>query len=313
MKKTRITELLGIQYPVIQGGMVWASGWELVSAVSNEGGLGLLGSGSMKGDILRAHIQKTKKATKKPFGVNVPIMYENSSETMRILIEERVPIVFTSAGNPKTWTKILQQEGIKVVQVVSSLKFALKSQDAGVDAVVGEGFEAGGHNGREETTTLALIPSLCDSLEIPVIAAGGISTGKSIFAMLALGADGVQIGSRFLATHEASVHQAFKEKILQAKEGDTILTLKELSPVRLLKNEFYEKIADLYEKGLASEENLRTLLGKGRTKLGMFDGNLQEGELEVGQIASSIDKILSVKELFQEFLVDFEEARLKML
>lgn len=310
--KNRITELFDIQYPIIQGGMIWASGWELVSAVSNAGGLGLLGSGSMSPEILREHIQKCKKATSNPFGVNVPIMYENSSKTMEVILQERVPIVFTSAGNPQKWTQALKNEGIKVAHLVSSVAFAQKAEQAGVDAVVGEGFEAGGHNGREETTTLTLIPALKEAVKIPIIAAGGIATGQGMFAAMALGADGVQMGSRFVATHEASVHHDFKQMVVQAKEGDTILTLKELSPVRLLKNPFYEKVKGLYQSGNATPENLKNLLGKGRTKLGMFDGDLNEGELEIGQIASIIHKIQSVEEVFAEILADYEQTRLKM-
>lgn len=311
--KTKITELLKIQYPIIQGGMVWVSGWRLVSAVSNAGGLGLLGSGSMSCDVLREHIRKCKQATDKPFGVNVPIMYKNSADTIRVILEENVPVVFTSAGSPNIWTKQLQSNGIKVVQVVSSLKFALKSQDAGVDAIVAEGVEAGGHNGKEETTTFALIPSIRKNIEIPLIAAGGIATGRGMFAAMALGADAVQIGSRFVASTEASAHQLFKEMVVNSQEGDTILTLKELSPVRLLKNDFYQRVKELYDKGEASAENLRNLLGKGRTKIGMFDGNLQEGELEIGQIASVIDKIIPVNEIFKEILSEFYQVKQEML
>lgn len=311
--KNRITELFDIQYPIIQGGMVWASGWELVSAVSNAGGLGLLGSGSMQPDVLVQHIRKCKKATQKPFGVNVPIMYENSSKTMEIILEEKVPIVFTSAGNPITWTQQLKNEGIKVVHVVSSTKFALKAENAGVDAIVAEGFEAGGHNGREETTTFALIPSVKEYVKIPIIAAGGIATGRGIFAAMSLGAEGVQIGSRFVATHEASVHSVFKQMILDAQEGDTLLTLKELAPVRLLKSPFFHQVMQLYQSGNATTENLKDLLGKGRTKKGMFDGNLEEGEFEIGQIASVIHEIKSVQAVFEELLADFEKVRKEMI
>lgn len=311
--KNRITELFNIQYPIIQGGMVWASGWELVSAVSNAGGLGLLGSGSMQPDVLVQHIRKCKKATQKPFGVNVPIMYENSSKTMEIILEEKVPIVFTSAGNPITWTQQLKNEGIKVVHVVSSTKFALKAENAGVDAIVAEGFEAGGHNGREETTTFALIPSVKEYVKIPIIAAGGIATGRGIFAAMSLGAEGVQIGSRFVATHEASVHSVFKQMILDAQEGDTLLTLKELAPVRLLKSPFFHQVMQLYQSGNATTENLKDLLGKGRTKKGMFDGNLEEGEFEIGQIASVIHEIKSVQAVFEELLADFEKVRKEMI
>lgn len=311
--KNRITELFNIQYPIIQGGMVWTSGWELVSAVSNAGGLGLLGSGSMQPDVLVQHIRKCKKATQKPFGVNVPIMYENSSKTMEIILEEKVPIVFTSAGNPITWTQQLKNEGIKVVHVVSSTKFALKAENAGVDAIVAEGFEAGGHNGREETTTFALIPSVKEYVKIPIIAAGGIATGRGIFAAMSLGAEGVQIGSRFVATHEASVHSVFKQMILDAQEGDTLLTLKELAPVRLLKSPFFYQVMQLYQSGNATTENLKDLLGKGRTKKGMFDGNLEEGEFEIGQIASVIHEIKSVQAVFEELLADFEKVRKEMI
>lgn len=303
--KTRITELFKIKYPIIQGGMVWASGWRLVSAVSNAGGLGLLGAGSMYPEVLREHIQKCKKATEKPFGVNVPIMYPDIDKLMEIIVEEGVKIVFTSAGNPKLWTEILQKEGAKVVHVVSSSKFALKAQDAGVDAVVAEGFEAGGHNGREETTTMTLIPSVKQNIDIPLIAAGGIATGKGMLAAMALGAEGVQIGSRFVATDEASAHINFKQKVLEANEGDTVLTLKELAPVRLLKNPFYDKVLELYHTKEASVENLKKLLGRGRTKLGMFDGNLDEGELEIGQIASVIHTIQPVWQVIDEIIKEY--------
>ena len=303
--KTRITELFKIKYPIIQGGMVWASGWRLVSAVSNAGGLGLLGAGSMYPEVLREHIQKCKKATEKPFGVNVPIMYPDIDKLMEIIVEEGVKIVFTSAGNPKLWTEILQKEGAKVAHVVSSSKFALKAQDAGVDAVVAEGFEAGGHNGREETTTMTLIPSVKQNIDIPLIAAGGIATGKGMLAAMALGAEGVQIGSRFVATDEASAHINFKQKVLEANEGDTVLTLKELAPVRLLKNPFYDKVLELYHTKEASAENLKKLLGKGRTKLGMFDGNLDEGELEIGQIASVIHTIQPVWQVIDEIIKEY--------
>ena len=300
-----INELLGTKYPIIQGGMVWASGWRLVSAVNNAGGLGLLGAGSMYPEVLREHIQKCKKATEKPFGVNVPIMYPDIDKLMEIIVEEDVKIVFTSAGNPKLWTEILQKEGAKVVHVVSSSKFALKAQDAGVDAVVAEGFEAGGHNGREETTTMTLIPSVKQNIDIPLIAAGGIATGKGMLAAMALGAEGVQIGSRFVATDEASAHINFKQKVLEANEGDTVLTLKELAPVRLLKNPFYDKVLELYHTKEASVENLKKLLGKGRTKLGMFDGNLDEGELEIGQIASVIHTIQPVWQVIDEIIKEY--------
>lgn len=306
--KTRITELFGIKYPIIQGGMVWASGWRLVSAVSNAGGLGLIGAGSMYPEVLREHIQKCRKATDKPFGVNIPIMYPDIDKLMEIIIEEGVKIVFTSAGNPNIWTSILQKENIKVAHVVSSSKFALKAQNAGVDAIVAEGFEAGGHNGREETTTMALIPSVKQNVNIPLIAAGGIATGRGVLAAMALGAEGVQIGSRFVATEEASSHINFKQRVLETNEGDTMLTLKELAPVRLLKNPFYEQVLELYHKGEASPENLKILLGRGRTKKGMFEGDLVEGELEIGQIASVINKIQPVSEVFQEIIEEYNVA-----
>lgn len=310
--KTRITDIFNIKYPIIQGGMIWASGWELASAVSNAGGLGLLGSGSMSPEVLRDHIRKCKANTKNPFGVNVPIMYENSSQTIEVILEEKVPIVFTSAGNPSIWTNILKKEGIKVVQVVSSTKFAKKAEQAGVDAIVAEGFEAGGHNGREETTTLVLIPSVVEAVNIPVIAAGGIATGKGMYAAMALGAEGVQIGSRFLATEEASVHSLFKQKIIDTNEGDTILTMKELAPVRLLKNEFYNKLLNFYKTENITPENIKNFIGKGRPKLGMFEGDLNEGILEVGQVASLIHQIKNVKDVFDEILEEFISTQKRM-
>lgn len=309
----RVTELFGIKYPIVQGGMVWASGWRLVSAVSNSGGLGVLGAGSMYPQMLREHIQKCRKATNKPFGVNVPIMYPDIDQLMQVIIDEKVEIVITSAGNPKIWTETLKKEGIKVAHVISSSKFALKAQEAGVDAVIAEGFEAGGHNGREETTTFALIPTVKEHVDIPLIAAGGIATGRGMLAAIALGAEGVQIGSRFVATDEASSHLNFKNKVLEAKEGDTLLTLKELAPVRLLKNPFFEEVMALYQKGEATPENLKNLLGRGRTKKGMFEGNLTEGELEIGQIASIIHSIQSVAEVMQEIITDYETARKTLL
>lgn len=311
--KNRVTELFGIKYPIVQGGMVWASGWRLVSAVSNSGGLGVLGAGSMYPQVLREHIQKCRKATEKPFGVNVPIMYPDIDQLMQVIIDEKVEIVITSAGNPKIWTETLKKEGIKVAHVISSSKFALKAQEAGVDAVIAEGFEAGGHNGREETTTFALIPTVKEHVDIPLIAAGGIATGRGMLAAIALGAEGVQIGSRFVATDEASSHLNFKNKVLEAKEGDTLLTLKELAPVRLLKNPFFEEVMALYQKGEATPENLKNLLGRGRTKKGMFEGNLTEGELEIGQIASIIHSIQSVAEVMQEIITDYETARKTLL
>jgi thiazole biosynthesis protein thiG len=310
--KTRITDIFNIKYPIIQGGMIWASGWELASAVSNAGGLGLLGSGSMSPEVLRDHIRKCKANTKNPFGVNVPIMYENSSQTIEVILEEKVPIVFTSAGNPSIWTNILKKEGIKVVQVVSSTKFAKKAEQAGVDAIVAEGFEAGGHNGREETTTLVLIPSVVEAVNIPVIAAGGIATGKGMYAAMALGAEGVQIGSRFLATEEASVHSLFKQKIIDTNEGDTILTMKELAPVRLLKNKFYNKLLDFYKTENITPENIKNFIGKGKPKLGMFEGDLNEGILEVGQVASLIHQIKNVKDVFDEILEEFISTQKRM-
>lgn len=307
--KTRITTLLGIEHPIIQGGMIWASQWQLVTAVSNAGGLGLLGSGSMSAEELRTQIRQCKAHTSKPFGVNVPIMYANSVQTMEVIMDEGVSVVFTSAGNPALWTEKLHEKGIKVVHVVSSSKFALKAQAAGVDAVVAEGFEAGGHNGREETTTLVLVPEICRKVTIPVIAAGGIATGSAMYATMALGAEGVQMGSRFIATEEASVHPLFKQEVLKAKEGDTVLTLKELSPVRLLKNPFYEQVEALYLQREATPENLKQLLGKGRTKLGMYDGDLKEGELEIGQVSSLIEEVKTVKEVFEEVLAEFQQTR----
>ena len=310
--KTRITTLLGIEYPIIQGGMIWASQWPLVVAVSQAGGLGLLGSGSMTPKELRSQIRKCKSLTEKPFGVNVPLMYANSTQTMEVIMEEGVSVVFTSAGNPALWTEKLHEKGIKVVHVVSSSKFALKAQAAGVDAVVAEGFEAGGHNGREETTTLVLVPEVYRKVTIPVIAAGGIATGRAMYATMALGAEGVQLGSRFIATEEATVHPDFKAAVLGAKEGDTVLTLKELSPVRLLKNPFYEQVEALYNQREATPENLRQLLGKGRAKLGMYEGDLKEGELEIGQVSSLIKEVKTVKEVFEELLTEFEQTRQRM-
>ena len=300
----RITSLFGIKYPLIQGGMIWCSGWELASAVSNAGGLGLIGSGSMYPEILRGQIVKCQEATPLPFGVNVPLLYPNIEEHINTIIDLHVPIVFTSAGNPKTYTARLKAAGIKVVHVVSSKKFALKAQDAGVDAVVAEGFEAGGHNGREETTTLCLIPSVSEALEIPVIAAGGIGSGKAMLAAFILGAEGVQIGSRFIATPESSAHMAFKEKILNANEGDTKLTLKELTPVRLLDNPFYQGIQDIYARH-GSIEELSQHLGRGRAKKGMFEGDLKEGELEVGQVSSMISQLKPAAAIVQEIIDEF--------
>lgn len=303
----RITQLFNIQYPIIQGGMIWNSGYKLASAVSNSGGLGLIGAGSMYPDVLREHIQKCKKATDKPFGVNIPMLYPNIEEIMQIVVEEGVKIVFTSAGNPKTWTSFLKEKGITVVHVVSSSVFALKAQEAGVDAIVAEGFEAGGHNGRDETTTLTLIPMVKEKITIPIIAAGGIATGKGMLAAMVLGADGVQVGSRFAASIESSSHNNFKETIVAIKEGDTQLTLKELAPVRLVKNKFYNDVQDLYAKS-PSKEDLIQLLGRGRAKKGMFEGDLEEGELEIGQIAGIIHEILPVEQIIQEMIADFRKA-----
>ncbi|MCD8440123.1 NAD(P)H-dependent flavin oxidoreductase [Tenacibaculum finnmarkense] len=306
--QNKITSLFNIKYPIIQGGMVWVSGWKLASAVSNAGGLGLIGAGSMYPEVLREHIQKCKKATDKPFGVNVPMLYPDIQKIMDIIIEEGVKIVFTSAGNPKTYTAFLKQKGITVVHVVSSVKFALKSEAAGVDAVVCEGFEAGGHNGREETTTLTLIPMVKEKVQIPVISAGGISSGKAMLATMILGADGVQIGSRFAATLESSAHANFKQTIIDVKDGDTHLTLKELAPVRLIKNKFYNDVQDLYQQNPTIEE-IKELLGRARAKKGMFEGDLNEGELEIGQVAGLIHQIKSAKEVLEEIVTEFEQIK----
>jgi len=308
MTTNRITKLLNIKYPLIQAGMVWASGWKLASAVSNAGGLGIIGAGSMYPEVLKEHLIKCKKATNKPFAVNVPMLYPNVEEIIKIIVTEKVPIVFTSAGNPKTWTSHLQEHGIIVVHVVSSVKFALKSQEAGVDAVVAEGFEAGGHNGRDETTTFTLIPMVREKLEIPLIAAGGIATGRGMLAAMVLGADAVQIGSRFVASEEASSHIKFKEMVVNAQEGDTKLTLKELAPVRLLKNKFFEDIEALYQKN-PSKEELQQLLGRARAKKGMFEGDLIEGELEIGQISGLIKTIKPAAEIVKEIIDEFESVQ----
>jgi enoyl-[acyl-carrier protein] reductase II len=306
--ENKITKLFNIQYPIIQGGMIWNSGYKLASAVSNAGGLGLIGAGSMYPEVLRQHIQKCQKATDKPFGVNVPMLYPNVEEIMQILVEEGVKIVFTSAGNPKTWTPFFKKNGITVVHVVSSSKFALKAQEAGVDAIVAEGFEAGGHNGRDETTTLTLIPMVREKISIPLIAAGGIATGRGMLATMVLGADGVQVGSRFAASVESSSHDNFKNTILEVQEGDTQLTLKELAPVRLIKNKFYQDVQDLYSKCPTPEE-LKQLLGRARAKKGMFEGDLIEGELEIGQIAGLIHEILPVKTIVDNMVKEFEDAK----
>jgi enoyl-[acyl-carrier protein] reductase II len=304
----KITQLFNIKYPIIQGGMIWVSGYKLASAVSNAGGLGLIGAGSMYPEILREHIQKCKKATNKPFGVNVPMLYPDIEKIMDIIVEEGVKIVFTSAGNPKTWTSFLKEKGITVVHVVSSVKFALKAEEAGVDAIVCEGFEAGGHNGREETTTFALVPMVKELLKIPVIAAGGIASGRGMLAAMVLGADGVQIGSRFAATEESSAHQNFKNIIIDVKDGGTQVTLKELAPVRLVKNKFYDEIQELYLEN-PSKEKLKELLGRARAKKGMFEGDLENGELEIGQIAGLIHEIKPAKDVLEEIISEFNSVK----
>ncbi|SRR5690554_1294828 len=310
----KITQLFGIKYPIIQGGMIWNSGYKLASAVSNAGGLGLIGAGSMYPEVFREHIQKCKKTTDKPFGVNVPMLYPNIEEIMNIIAEEDVKIVFTSAGNPKTWTPFLKEKGITVVHVVSSVKFALKAQEAGVDAVVAEGFEAGGHNGREESTTFTLIPMVKQELSIPLIAAGGIATGKGMLAAMILGAEAVQMGSRFAASVESSAHPNFKNAILQVKDGDTYVTLKELAPVRLIKNKFFNDVMDLYSKCPTNEE-LKELLGRARAKKGMFEGDLDEGELEIGQVAGLIQSVQPVDVIIKEIIEEFntEKEKIKKL
>lgn len=305
--KNRITSLFNIEFPLIQAGMIWCSGWELASAVSNAGGLGIIGSGSMYPAILEEHILKCKAATDKPFAVNLPMLYPDIDKHVATIIKHKVPIVFTSAGNPKTWTEELKSHGITVVHVVSSVKFALKAQEAGVDAVVAEGFEAGGHNGRDETTTLCLIPMVAEAVTIPLIAAGGIGTGRAMLAAMHLGADGVQIGSRFVATPESSAHQNFKQVVVEAKEGDTLLTLKELTPVRLVKNEFFHQIEKAYEN-CATTEELKTLLGRGRAKKGMFEGDLTEGELEIGQISGLIHEIKPAAAVVKEIIAEYRSA-----
>ena len=305
--KNRITQLFNIDYPIVQAGMIWCSGWELASAVSNAGGLGIIGSGSMYPDILEEHIIKCKNATDKPFAVNLPMLYPDIDKHIAIIIKHKVPIVFTSAGNPKTWTSHLKEQGITVVHVVSSVKFAKKAEQAGVDAIVAEGFEAGGHNGRDETTTLCLIPMVANEIRVPLIAAGGIGTGKGMLAAMNLGADAVQMGSRFVLSNESSAHEKFKKVIVDAKEGDTTLTLKEITPVRMVKNEFYDQVNKAYESG-ASVDELKELLGKGRAKKGMFEGNLEEGELEIGQISGFIHDIKSAAEIIDEIVSEYKSA-----
>jgi enoyl-[acyl-carrier protein] reductase II len=307
--KNRITELFNIQYPIIQGGMIWHSGWKLASAVSNCGGLGLIGAGSMYPDVLRENIQKCKKATDKPFGVNIPMLYPNLDEVIQIILEEGLKIVFTSAGNPKTYTETLQKEGLQVAHVVSSTKFAMKCEDAGVDAIVAEGFEAGGHNGRDETTTFCLIPNVKNHISKPLIAAGGIALGSQMKAAMILGADGVQIGSRFAATVEASAHDNWKKKITELNEGDTYLTLKELAPVRMVKNKFFNELEEIYNVGRNSE-SLIAALGRARAKHGMFEGDMEDGELEIGQVSALISEVLPVENVFANLLREFEEAKI---
>jgi len=306
--ENRVKEIFNIKYPIIQAGMIWASGWRLASAVSNAGGLGIIGAGSMYPEVLREHIQKCQQATQKPFGVNVPMLYPDLDKIMKIIVEMGVKIVFISAGNPKTWTSYFKEKGIVVVHVVSSLKFALKAQEAGVDAVVAEGFEAGGHNGRDETTTLTLIPSVKEKITIPIIAAGGIATGSAMLAVMILGADGVQVGSRFVASNEASSHESFKQKVVDSKEGDTQLTLKELAPVRLIKNKFYNDVQDAYKRGATIEE-LKGVLGRARAKLGMFEGDMEEGELEIGQVSALIHDIKPAAQIVNDMMSEFEEVK----
>lgn len=307
MNNNRVCRLFKIEKPIIQAGMIWCSGWELASAVSNAGGLGLIGSGSMYPEVLRTHIQKCKKATSKPFGVNVPLLYPNIDEHIRIIVEEGVKIVFTSAGNPKTWTKHLQEHGITVVHVVSALKFALKCEEAGVDAIVAEGFEAGGHNGREESTTMTLIPLISKSVKLPLIAAGGIGFGNQMAAAFALGAEAVQVGSRFVATPESSAHQNFKETVINTNEGDTQLTLKQLTPVRLIKNKFFQEVSEAEKRGAGVDE-LTALLGRARAKKGMFEGDLNEGELEIGQVSAAIKEIKPAAEVVNEIYSEFKNC-----
>ena len=305
--KNKLTTLLNIQYPIIQAGMIWCSGWELASSVSNAGGLGILGAGSMYPEVLDAQIQKCKENTSNPFGVNLPLLYPDIEKHIETIVKHKVPVVITSAGNPKIWTSKLKSEGIIVLHVVSSLKFALKAQEAGVDAVIAEGFEAGGHNGKDETTTLCLIPKVAKEIQVPLVAAGGIATGRAMLAVMNLGADGVQIGSRFIASKESSAHESFKNSVLNTDEGGTMLTLKELTPVRLIKNAFYQKLEKAYEEEATSEQ-LTNLLGRGRAKKGMFEGDLVEGELEVGQVASLIEEIKPASEIINEIITEFKSA-----
>lgn len=303
----RITQLFGIDYPIIQAGMIWASGWRLASAVSNAGGLGIIGSGSMYPDVLQEHIRKCKSATSRPFGVNVPLLYPDIDKHIQIILDEGVKIVFTSAGNPKTWSNVLKEKGVTVVHVVSSSKFALKAEEAGCDAVVAEGFEAGGHNGREETTTMVLIPAVAEAVKIPVIAAGGIANGRQMLAAMVMGAEGVQMGSRFVASEEASSHIEFKKMVIDLKEGDTVLTMKQLTPVRLIKNKFYQQVQEAEWKG-ATPDELKTLLGRARAKKGMFEGNMEEGELEIGQVGALLHSILPAGEIVKNVWNEFEKA-----
>ena len=311
MIENKVCKLFNIKYPIIQAGMVWCANWKLAAAVSNSGGLGLIGSGSMYPEVLREHIIKCKNNTDKPFGVNVPLLYPDIEKLMDVILEEGVNIVFTSAGNPKTWTPVLKEKGLKVVHVISSLKFALKAQDAGADAIVAEGFEAGGHNGREETTTFCLIPMVSEVIEVPLIAAGGIASGKTMLAAMVLGADGVQIGSRFVASEESSAHLNFKEKVVDIKEGDTILTLKDLTPVRMIKNNFYEKVKEAQDRG-ADIEELKMILGRARAKKGMFEGSMKDGELEIGQVSAHINEIKPAAEIVNEIWQEFTLERTKI-
>lgn len=308
---TRITALFGIEHPIVQAGMIWCSGWRLAAAVSNAGGLGLIGSGSMYPEVLREHIRRCKAATDRPFGVNVPMLYPDIEKHIAIIEAEQVPIVFTSAGNPGTWTGRLKDKGIKVAHVVSSVRFAVKAEKAGVDAVVAEGFEAGGHNGREETTTLVLVPMVADALSVPVIAAGGICDGRSMLAAMVLGAEGVQVGTRFVCSEESSAHPAFKQRVAEADEGDTLLTLKEVAPVRLLRNPFFDQVKEAYARGATAEE-LRSILGRGRAKRGMFEGDLDEGELEIGQVSGRFHEILPAARIVAEMLSEYEAARARV-